>query len=169
MLQLVTRRLEALRRLACAFVVVCFAFWQRYRWFDQSQRSRHRPRGAPRPAPSAVPFSRPATAEELGDWHFGGRRRWLWFHDGQTQNGWFELGAAGGLRVEIGRSRGGSWWRGWSGELVVSFGRCHHVLELTQAAEIPTFRVKERKMKDGSVARAHEAKTIGKLDLSFTS
>ncbi|CAE7663085.1 unnamed protein product, partial [Symbiodinium pilosum] len=147
--------------------VVCLAFLQRHRWVQARLARGHRGRrGLPRQSlesTSSSPFTGPAAAEELGDWDFGGRRRWLWLHNGKVENGWFEFGAGGSLRIEVGRAREGSWKHGEAGELIVTFGRCHHVLELVQeAAEIPTFRVKERIMKDDRLpARTNEAKTIG--------
>uniref|UniRef100_A0A7S1ACE5 Uncharacterized protein n=1 Tax=Noctiluca scintillans TaxID=2966 RepID=A0A7S1ACE5_NOCSC len=108
-----------------------------------------------------------ASEEELGpSWHFGGRRRWQWMHNGSSPNGWIEFGCNGTLRT--------TWYPGsWEilpggKELVASFGKCHHVLALDPAVDpnAPEFFVRERIMRDGSKARDRPGPTSrGRLDM----
>ncbi|CAE8670887.1 unnamed protein product [Polarella glacialis] len=121
---------------------------------------------AHRGAPEA-PFAGPASEAELGPWHFNGHRRWLWMHDGLKANGWIELGASGTLQTSFGGGGTGSWERRSTGELLVSFGRCLHVLELLQQPEeaVPMFCMRERTMKDGSQSRGGAGRTKGRLDV----
>ncbi|CAE8609904.1 unnamed protein product [Polarella glacialis] len=120
---------------------------------------------AHRGAPEA-PFAGPASEAELGPWHFNGHRRWLWMHDGLKANGWIELGASGTLQTSFGGGGTGSWERRSTGELLVSFGRCLHVLELLQQPEeaVPMFCMRERTMKDGSQSRGGAGRTKGRID-----
>eukprot|EP00933_Yihiella_yeosuensis_P047237 TRINITY_DN42987_c0_g1_i1.p1 TRINITY_DN42987_c0_g1~~TRINITY_DN42987_c0_g1_i1.p1 ORF type:complete len:219 (-),score=23.95 TRINITY_DN42987_c0_g1_i1:374-1030(-) len=132
-----------------------------------------RSRGGARPTTGAVKsressiLLRPALEAELGPtWHFQGRRRWLWLHNGETPNGWIELGQGGSLQTSFGG--GGAWEIRRSGELVVTFGRCHHVLRLMpeRPGAAPMFMMQERIMKDGSAIREKYMRTKGRLDMS---
>eukprot|EP00928_Gymnodinium_smaydae_P034092 TRINITY_DN24241_c0_g1_i1.p1 TRINITY_DN24241_c0_g1~~TRINITY_DN24241_c0_g1_i1.p1 ORF type:complete len:321 (-),score=46.92 TRINITY_DN24241_c0_g1_i1:117-1079(-) len=120
------------------------------------------------PSPPGAAFRGAATEAELGPrWHFDGARRWQWLHDGRSENGWIELGAGGALKTSFGSKGSNSWEMLSSGELVVTFGRCHHICELLPARgnEAPMFVVKERKMKDGSAARPQRGpSTRGRLE-----
>uniref|UniRef100_A0A7S1PQL7 Uncharacterized protein n=1 Tax=Alexandrium catenella TaxID=2925 RepID=A0A7S1PQL7_ALECA len=112
----------------------------------------------------------PALEEEMGpQWHCGGARRWLWMHDGSRVNGWVEFGRGGLLTTSFGKGRNsGSWERRSSGEMVATFGKCHHVLELLPADEgrAPGFVLAERAMKDGSALRDRRpSRTCGLLDV----
>lgn len=109
----------------------------------------------------------PAEEHELGEaWHFGGLRHWLWLHDGSRVNGWLEFGHDGVLRTSLTRDERGSWKRGDDGEIVATFGKCHHVLELLPAAEDgpPSFVVSQRTMRDGSPLKKKSVRTLGRLD-----
>ncbi|CAK0874644.1 unnamed protein product [Prorocentrum cordatum] len=115
--------------------------------------------GAAADPPAAAGSSGPpATAEELGPrWHLGGRRRWAWQHDGGAANGWIEFGTGGALWTSFDKGRGDESWELRSdGQIVATFGRCHHVLALvpsTPDSAAPTFQLRERLMRDGSAVR----------------
>ena len=131
-----------------------------------ARQSAHTRSGAFRtPREDQLQPCQPAEEDELGPvWHQGGRRRWLWLHDGQKQNGWIELGHGGVLRSSFGS---GSWKLDpkIKTRLIVTFGRCHHVVELLPNVEVPTFKVIERQMKDQSKTRERVPKTRGRLDM----
>lgn len=103
-------------------------------------------------------FAGRASEEELGEaWHCEGHRRWAWLHDGSESNGWIEFGAAGTLRTSFGGGGKGGWERspGPSEEVVVTFGKCHHVLEIIPETKPAMFFMKERRMRDGSAVRSN--------------
>lgn len=118
-------------------------------------------------SPPPRPFQGAASEAEVGPaWHCGGVRRWLWFHDGVKSNGWIELGAGGTMRLSF-KVHGSARWapRGADG-LTITFGRCHHDVELLPDSKVPTFVVRDRRMRDGSVSRPQRGKpTKGVLDL----
>jgi len=118
--------------------------------------------------PYDSPPCRPASEQEIGPtWHFGGRRRWLWLHDGKVVNGWIEFGEAVFLRTSLARGGTGAWEQRPTGEMVCTFGRCHHVIELLPASDgPPSFKMRQRMMKDGSPLRDKgPPRTRGRLDL----
>ena len=114
-------------------------------------------------------YTGPATESELGEhWHADGGRRWSWLHNGHEANGWIELGTGGALRTSFNSANGaGKWELRYTGELVVTFGKCHHVLRLlpTRPGDAPEFRMTERIMRDGSAPRSQRpARTRGRLE-----
>jgi len=114
-----------------------------------------------------LPELLPAEEHEMGEaWHFGGLRHWLWLHDGSRVNGWLEFGSNGILRTSLTRDERGSWKRGDDGEMVATFGKCHHVLELLPAEgnSPPSFVVSRRAMRDGSPLTKKNVRTLGRLD-----
>lgn len=128
---------------------------------QSSRKHRHLPRAEISSEPIKL-----AEEHELGPlWHQDGRRKWEWLHDGQEANGWIELGSEGQLRSSFGS---GSWEKS-EDRLIITFGRCHHVVELLQNVEVPTFKVVKRKMKDNSRTRERESKTLGRLVITTAS
>ena len=113
-----------------------------------------------------------ASEAEIGPlWHFRGRRRWAWLHDGHRTNGWIEFGAGGVLRTSFGGDRQGSWELRDGGLLRATFGKCHHDLELLPGVDgrPPQFRLRERLMKDGSrVGDRRVPRTRGELQEADT-
>mmetsp|Transcript_51590 Transcript_51590/g.122756 ORF Transcript_51590/g.122756 Transcript_51590/m.122756 type:complete len:188 (-) Transcript_51590:161-724(-) len=107
----------------------------------------------------------PASAEEMGDaWHFGGKRKWQWLHDGAVPNGWIEFCSNGVLRTSLSKENG-SWERQGDSEMIASFGRCHHTLMLMQSERQPHFVVTNRAMKDGRPTKnPKQPKTRGRLE-----
>mmetsp|Transcript_16171 Transcript_16171/g.41602 ORF Transcript_16171/g.41602 Transcript_16171/m.41602 type:complete len:223 (-) Transcript_16171:213-881(-) len=120
-------------------------------------------------SPNGEPFRGPASEAELGaEWHFGGLRRWEWLHNGEEANGWLELGAGGTLHTSFSNRGSIHWERKSIGELVITFGRCHHFCQLLptdSAGPAPMFLVRDRQMKDGSAARPQKRLTRGRLVL----
>mmetsp|Transcript_83238 Transcript_83238/g.239279 ORF Transcript_83238/g.239279 Transcript_83238/m.239279 type:complete len:226 (+) Transcript_83238:276-953(+) len=122
-------------------------------------------------SPNSEPFRGPASEAELGAaWHFGGLRRWEWLHNGEEANGWLELGAGGTLQTSFSNRGSTNWERKSTGELVITFGNCHHFCELLtprmdSAGRAPMFLVRDRQMKDGSGSRPQKRPTRGRLVL----
>ena len=107
-------------------------------------------------------------------WHFGGKRRWAWMHDGITPNGWIELCDNGALCTNLCPSGEGSWKQQHNSDnLLVIFGKCCHVLELqitrpsnepVQYNSEPTFIVRKRIMVNGQPLRDRRpCRTRGRL------
>ena len=107
-------------------------------------------------------------------WHFGGRRVWSWMHDGTNANGWIELCENGYLCTNLCSSKAGSWKRQPdSDNVLVTFGKCCHVLELqiTRPDNIsvknscdPTFIVRKRTLVNGDPLRdTRPCRTRGRL------
>ena len=96
-----------------------------------------------------------ASASEVGaHWHFDGRRRWAWQHDGDRTNGFIEFGAAGKLWTNFrGLWSEGEWQLRHGDIMRATFGKCHHDLALVGEATPPAFVLHERQMKDGSRTR----------------
>jgi len=112
-----------------------------------------------------------AAEVEMGpQWHFEGRRRWLWLHDGSKPNGWVEFGADGILRTSLCTGGRGSWERRSNGEMLITFGKCHHIVFLLDVddGQPPMFELRERVMKDGSPLRNKRmtgSPTRGRLEM----
>ena len=66
----------------------------------------------------------------MGPWHFEGHRRWDWWHNGKTYNGYVEFGAEGVLRTSLCTGGHGTWELRANGEMVLTFGNCHHIVAL---------------------------------------
>ena len=110
-----------------------------------------------------------ASEAEMGLWHFGGRHRWVWMHDGKKPNGWVEFGTDGVARTSFICGGRGKWDLRSDGKMLLTFGKCQHMLELlpeTQG-EPPAFEVRERLMKDGSASRKRQggSPTRGRLQM----
>mmetsp|Transcript_2312 Transcript_2312/g.5840 ORF Transcript_2312/g.5840 Transcript_2312/m.5840 type:complete len:191 (+) Transcript_2312:42-614(+) len=144
------------------------------RQFDRTGRrerdnagARH-PRDSPeanrRPNEAATPAEGMASAEEIGpDWHFDGKRRWAWFHDGSVPNGWIEFCSGGVLRTSLSKENG-TWERRGEKEMVATFGRCHHSLVLVEG-RTPQFKVTQRSRKDGGPMKGQrQPNTRGRLE-----
>ena len=105
----------------------------------------------------------------MGLWHFGGRHRWVWMHDGKKANGWVEFGADGVARTSFTCGGRGKWDLRSDGKMLLTFGKCHHMLELLPETkgEPPAFEVRERLMKDGSASRKRQggSPTRGRLQM----
>lgn len=111
-----------------------------------------------------------ASITEIGpDWHFEGRRKWQWLHDGCKPNGWIEFGAKHVLRTSLCDSGRGYWDRQDNGDMTVTFGKCHHIVFLLDSpeGEPPMFELRKRVMKDGSPLRKIRVgtPTRGRLDI----
>ena len=102
-------------------------------------------------------------------WNFDGRRRWQWLHDGMKPNGWVEFGIEGILRTSLCTGGRGKWELRPNGEMVITFGKCHHIVFLLSQAEDqpPMFEMQERAMKDGSSLRGQPSAspTRGRLEM----
>ena len=107
-------------------------------------------------------------------WHFDGRRVWSWMHDGVTENGYIELCENGYLCTDLCSSGEGSWTRQpGSDNVLVTFGKCSHLLELqiTRPSNTPleysfepTFIVRKRTMVNGQPVRdKRPVRTRGRL------
>ena len=113
----------------------------------------------------------PASEAEVGsEWHFGGRRCWAWMHNGQDPNGWIELCEHGYLRTSLCGSGQGSWnKKRESGDIVATFGKCHHVLELCRpdfsgGRLAQTFILRKRTMRNGEPLQdKNSLQTCGRL------
>jgi len=111
-----------------------------------------------------------ASEEEMGSqWHFEGCRRWLWLHDGSKPNGWVEFGVDGILRTSLCTGGRGAWERRANDEMVLTFGKCHHMIVLLTEAQgqAPMFELRERSMKDGSPLRGRPGvrRSRGRLEV----
>jgi len=123
---------------------------------------------------NSLPSSKCDLKDDLSSaWHFG-RRVWSWMHDGITSNGWIELCENGYLCTNLCSSGEGSWKRQQdSDNVLVTFGKCCHVLELqiTRQGNIPvengfepTFIVRKRTMVNGEPLRdKRPCRTRGRL------
>ena len=103
------------------------------------------------------------------DWHFEGRRRLVWMHDRVKPNGYIEFGAEGVLRTSLCPGGRGTWELRATGEMVLTFGKCYHLVFLLDAVQgqPPLFELQERVMKDGSPPRGRRTgpATRGGLDM----
>ena len=118
------------------------------------------------------PWRGPADASELGAaWHFKGRRRWEWLHNGSTVTGWIEFGQGGALRTSFDHlCQGGPpgyWTRAEGDELIVTFGNCHHMLHLVPNSERPEFKVTERVVFTRKQHDKLPPTTRGRLDMMY--
>ena len=130
----------------------------------------------------------PADESELGAaWHFEGRRRWKWLHNGKNVNGWIEFGRNGALRTSFDtkKSKPGYWKIAPSAEgddLIATFGNCHHTLRLVPQSiwyktfepkrakfrsAVPEFRVIKREVCTGKTHDRSSPRTMGKLDMTY--
>ena len=92
----------------------------------------------------------------------------MWKHDGIQVNGWIQLGAGGVLYHGFScttRHGEASWQVGdHPGQLILSFGHCHHCCELTYGSmicDIPMFEVIDREMREDG--RLCESQSLGEL------
>lgn len=69
------------------------------------------------------------------DWHFEGRRRLVWMHDRVKPNGYIEFGAEGVLRTSLCPGGRGTWELRATGEMVLTFGKCYHLVFLLDAVQ----------------------------------
>lgn len=139
-----------------------------------SQRPHRSNRSEARPSEPSTMQVEPAEESELGAaWHFGGRRRWQWLHDGRNANGWIEFGRAGVLRTSFDRADKppGQWKaKAKADELTATFGRCHHTLRLVPGRHpdaVPEFLVTERTLVSGKACDRRQPKTMGRLDMKI--
>ena len=112
-----------------------------------------------------------ASEEEMGSqWHFAGRRRWLWLHDGSKPNGLVEFGVDAILRTTLCTGGRGTWERRPNDEMALTFGRCHHVIVLLPEVQgqAPMSELRERSMKDDSPLRGRPGgrRSRGRLDMA---
>ena len=117
--------------------------------------------------PAGTPYVGPASAQEMGDWDFGGHRRWHWMHDGSRINGWIMFGARGTLSISFNRVAGThSWSRRLNGQMVIMFGSYHHIciLEELKHGQPASFMVIDREFKDGQPPKPPRFQTRGELD-----
>ena len=101
-------------------------------------------------------------------WHFGGLRTWLWRHDGIQVNGWIQLGARGVLHhgFSCTTRHGEATWQSGDhlGQLILSFGNCHHYCELifgSMTCNTPMFEVIDRERREDG--RLCESQSMGEL------
>ena len=110
-----------------------------------------------------------ASEAEMGpEWHCEGRRRWSWMHDGVKPNGWIEFCANGIVRTSLCTDGRGTWERLSNGDMLVTFGRCIHILALLPEAQgqPAMFELRERVMRDGSpLSQKRIIPTKGRLGL----
>ena len=123
----------------------------------------------PHPEVQSAPVAGACEAEMGPLWHFAGRRRWQWLHDGSKPNGWLEFGADAVLRTSLCTGGRGTWQRrNNNDEMVITFGKCHHIVFLLPEVrdQPPMFEMRERVMKDGApVLKRGDSPTRGKLDM----
>ena len=118
----------------------------------------------------ALPF---ATESEIGpNWHFDGRRRWKWLHDGLRSNGYIVFCTNNAIRTSLCASGNGVWKLCSNGEMLVTFGNCKHRLRLLKKpyfeGEEPMFEVIERSMRNGSPLRSkNKVITRGRLRVTL--
>jgi hypothetical protein len=119
-----------------------------------------------------------ASPQEIGSlWHFEGRRKWFWMHDGEKQNGWLHFCAKGSLKTNLCNTGRGSWELQSNGEMSLTFGNCHHTVFLLPHVQLePMFELRERVMRKpgstrgGSKARRKQGSTTrGMLDMNMAS
>ena len=104
----------------------------------------------------SAPFCAASEAEMGPHWHFEGRRRWLWMHNGTEPTGWVEFGTEGILRTDFYAGVRGSWKRQTNEEMRITFGNCHHMVFLLPEVQgqPPMFELRERVMKNGLPGRS---------------
>ena len=93
-----------------------------------------------------------ATRLEMGDiWHCNGVREWKWFHDtekdSENESGVIKFLTANKLYSSMYSHQPASWRHGQDGEMVLSFGTCHHFVVL-ESSSPPLFKVVRRELRN---------------------